>query len=125
MATPARIIHNIMESLNGGKGKIIGMGEGVYDIDAQTLFNRVVAVGEMLSYNNKSNLNTLIKELKIAGLYESQFDAIWATRGYGSESYKLNIINNKKFTNANYTWVQKLVGATVPVLQQIFYSVCE
>lgn len=68
--------------------------EAVYDAASIALFARMDALGESPTDARKTNIDTTIKALKTANLFDTRFDALWVGRGTGIGSTKLNWIQN-------------------------------
>lgn len=78
-----------------------------YDVHAQRLINRMIAVGESPTNSRKTSINKCIKSLKENDLFNNQFDVLVITRGYGIVSTKMNWIKDSSnaigVNNPTYT----------------------
>jgi hypothetical protein len=95
------------------------------DLDAQFIFDRIVAAGETISAPQQTNVDTLIKYLKTNNLY-SRFDQ-FVIPFAGVASSKLNLINQY----STPTFATKLTGNTSETghpgtkEEGVFYSIGE
>lgn len=61
---------------------------------AAALIARMTAAGEAPSVEHAAAINTCIVSLRVAGLFETQYDVLVVTRGHGAASTKMNWIGN-------------------------------
>jgi len=79
---------------NRGAGQNAWTAEAVYDDRSVTLFAQMAALSETPTDERKTAIDTAIKALKAASLFETQFDALVVTRAHGNDSGLLNWITN-------------------------------
>jgi len=65
-----------------------------YDPSTIALLNRMTTAGDTISDAQKTNIDTTIKALKTASLFDTRFDALWVPHIAGVNSAKLNWIQN-------------------------------
>jgi len=83
-------LNNKLISLNG---KLLNVPM-VFDPYANSLINRMILTGETPTVQRQNAINTCITNLRANGLFETQFDNLVVTRGYGINSTKMNWISN-------------------------------
>jgi hypothetical protein len=68
--------------------------ESIYDAASANLFSRLLAKGETPTDLRKTAIDTAIKALKAASLFDTQFDVFVVTRGIGAYTRKENWIKD-------------------------------